>query len=325
MDYSYMTDTSQPFSLYDLHGLPTPDPSQAPPGAYDLIAAALNYRNNENPNSNNNNAPFDLGFGLGPNTPFAQHQQHHQHHQNPPPPHSPPESLKQSSEGNLHSQDSTGVAESLGRSSSEEKDGGVVDPNKRKAQNRAAQRAFRERKERHVKDLEQKVNDLEGESSTLHADNERLKQELARFATENEILRATSQNHPQSNPSTHPHPHPSNEPTTTGPMVYKPLDFKPSSASTSTPAKQATGTGTAATTAPHRITTCPLTGEKLLDTGATWDLIQEHELFKQGLVDIADVHAQLKKIAQCNGQGPAFPEGAVKKAIERCAEGRDGL
>lgn len=41
MDYSYMTDNSQPFSLYDLHDLPTPDPSQAPHGADDLIAAAL--------------------------------------------------------------------------------------------------------------------------------------------------------------------------------------------------------------------------------------------------------------------------------------------
>lgn len=177
-----------------------------------------------------------------------------------------------------------------------------------------SQRAFRERKERHVRDLEQKVNDLEGTSGTLHTDNERLKQELARFATENEILRATSQN-PQSNPS-HNHPNPSHEPTTTGPMVYKPLDFKPSSTSTSTPGEQGT-TGTPR----HRITTCPLTGEKLLDAGATWDFIQEHELFKQGLVDIADVHAQLKKIAQCNGQGPAFPEGEVRKAVERCAEG----
>ena len=184
-----------------------------------------------------------------------------------------------------------------------------------------SQRAFRERKERHVRDLEQKVNDLEGTSSILHTDNERLKQELARFTTENEILRATSQSHPQSNPS-HKRPLPSNELTTTGPMIYKPLDFKPSSASTSTPGEQGTTTGTG--TPRHRMATCPITGEKLLDAGATWDFIQEHELFKQGLVDIADVHAQLKKITQCNGQGPAFPEGEVRRAVERCA-GRDAL
>jgi len=111
----------------------------------DLTEIDQNYRNNENTNANNSDAPFDLGFALDPNTPFAQHQQqqhhyhyHHHRRQNPPPPHSPPESLKQSSEGNLQSQSSTGVAESLGRSSSEEKDGGVLDPNKRKAQNRAA-------------------------------------------------------------------------------------------------------------------------------------------------------------------------------------------
>jgi len=56
-----------------------------------------------------------------------------------------------------------------------------------------SQRAFRERKERHVRDLEQKLSDLEQASNSLHADNERLKQQLAKVATENEILRATSQ------------------------------------------------------------------------------------------------------------------------------------
>ena len=55
---------------------------------------------------------------------------------------------------------------------------------------RGSQRAFRERKERHVRELEEKVNNLEQASSNLVADNERLKRELARFTTENEILRA---------------------------------------------------------------------------------------------------------------------------------------
>ena len=38
---------------------------------------------------------------------------------------------------------------------------------KRKEQNRAAQRAFRERKEKHVKDLEDKVNQQAEENSNL--------------------------------------------------------------------------------------------------------------------------------------------------------------
>lgn len=42
---------------------------------------------------------------------------------------------------------------------------------KRKAQNRAAQRAFRERKERHLKDLETKVDELEKASESTNHEN----------------------------------------------------------------------------------------------------------------------------------------------------------
>jgi AP-1-like transcription factor len=48
-------------------------------------------------------------------------------------------------------------------------------PQKRKAQNRAAQRAFRERKERHLKDLETKVEDLEKASESANHENGRLR------------------------------------------------------------------------------------------------------------------------------------------------------
>ncbi|KAF8429743.1 transcription factor PAP1-domain-containing protein [Tirmania nivea] len=55
---------------------------------------------------------------------------------------------------------------------------------KRKAQNRAAQRAFRERKERHLKDLEQKVADLEMASETANKENSALRQQIERLQTE---------------------------------------------------------------------------------------------------------------------------------------------
>lgn len=71
---------------------------------------------------------------------------------------------------------------------------------------------------------------------------------------------------------------------------------------------------------------CPVTGENLLDSRATWELIQSHDLFKNGQVDIGDVSERLKGMAQCNGQGPAFKEGEVLKAIEESAAiGRDEL
>ncbi|KAG8688472.1 hypothetical protein FRC08_011419 [Ceratobasidium sp. 394] len=51
---------------------------------------------------------------------------------------------------------------------------------KRKEQNRAAQRAFRDRKEKHVKDLEDKIRELEQKFSTSETENTNLKDLLKR-------------------------------------------------------------------------------------------------------------------------------------------------
>ena len=58
------------------------------------------------------------------------------------------------------------------------------DQKKRKAQNRAAQRAFRERKEKHLKDLETKVDELEKESETKNHENGLLRAQVARLQIE---------------------------------------------------------------------------------------------------------------------------------------------
>ncbi|KAI5849737.1 transcription factor PAP1-domain-containing protein [Tricharina praecox] len=55
---------------------------------------------------------------------------------------------------------------------------------KRKAQNRAAQRAFRERKEKHLKDLEQKVEDLQKASESANHENSMLRAQVDRLQTE---------------------------------------------------------------------------------------------------------------------------------------------
>ncbi|QSZ35946.1 hypothetical protein DSL72_007068 [Monilinia vaccinii-corymbosi] len=55
---------------------------------------------------------------------------------------------------------------------------------KRKAQNRAAQRAFRERKEKHVKDLEAKVEDLEKASESANHENSILRAQIERMSME---------------------------------------------------------------------------------------------------------------------------------------------
>ena len=55
---------------------------------------------------------------------------------------------------------------------------------KRKAQNRAAQRAFRERKEQHLKDLETKVEELEKDSESANHENGLLRAQVDRLQVE---------------------------------------------------------------------------------------------------------------------------------------------
>ncbi|GKT96112.1 BZIP transcription factor [Colletotrichum tofieldiae] len=178
---------------------------------------------------------------------------------------------------------------------------------RRKAQNRAAQRAFRERKERHVKDLEAKLANLEAEAQQKSTENERLKREMQKISTENEILRATSSmngHHSSSSP----------EPRMTGPMHYNPKDFY---SDLLAPHNNKTPS--------HRVAISS-DGERLLAAGATWDFIISHPLFKRGLVDVGDVSERLKNQARCDGQGPVFSERCILEAIQgSVASGSDEL
>lgn len=63
---------------------------------------------------------------------------------------------------------------------------------KRKEQNRNAQRAFRERKEKVVRDLEEKVSELERTHQNTVSENQNLKEMISRLQEENAKLRSTS-------------------------------------------------------------------------------------------------------------------------------------
>ncbi|RDL37195.1 PAP1-domain-containing protein [Venustampulla echinocandica] len=66
---------------------------------------------------------------------------------------------------------------------------------KRKAQNRAAQRAFRERKEKHLKDLETKVEDLQKASESANHENSILRAQIDKMSVElNEYRKRISVN-----------------------------------------------------------------------------------------------------------------------------------
>ena len=169
----------------------------------------------------------------------------------------------------------------------------------------SSQRAFRERKERHVKDLETKLADLESAQQQASVENQRLKADLQKMSTENEILRATGGN---ANHSLSP------EPLSTGPMSYQPKDFYSSLLK-----------GHNNQSLSHRIAFSD-EGEKLFGAAATWDFIVNHDLYKAGLVNIGDVSQNLNHRAKCDGQGPVFAESTILDAIQQSvASGSDDL
>ncbi|KAI4831314.1 hypothetical protein E4T45_10223 [Aureobasidium sp. EXF-8846] len=72
---------------------------------------------------------------------------------------------------------------------SEEKEPLTPAQRRRKAQNRAAQQAFRDRKHQRVQELEAQLSALEVRTNSLASDNERLQHELLRVREETEALR----------------------------------------------------------------------------------------------------------------------------------------
>ncbi|KAL8700863.1 MAG: hypothetical protein Q9224_000769 [Gallowayella concinna] len=231
-----------------------------------------------------------------------------------PPPQSPPQSLRRTSmtqqvprENSLDMQADFEIYEpGQGRSSDDEKDNLTPAQSRRKAQNRAAsQRAFRERKERHVKDLEGKLNTATSQNNSLLAEVERLQRENKKYATQNEILRATTTPLNMNQPTFNGHPTSPRSPT--GPMHFSPMTPRHVVPS---PNRRIVHPST------HRIDVSPATGERLYGTGATWDFIQSHEAFRHGMVDIALVTQRLQNHTICDGSGPAFPESAIIRAIE---------
>lgn len=91
-----------------------------------------------------------------------------------------------------------------------------------------------------------------------------------------------------------------------GPMIYSPCTFNNTISEHRGPDE----------TVSHRIQISAQTGERLLATGAAWELIQSHELYRRGLVDIGEVSDRLKDKVLCDGSGPTFAESEIIKAIE---------
>lgn len=170
----------------------------------------------------------------------------------------------------------------------------------------SSQRAFRERKERHVRDLETKLSALESSTHSLQSDNERLKLALQRARTENEILRATSGQSPlPSRPVSVSYPSP-------GAHLIPDDDEEDEKYSV-----QSLNNGSVVNAAgkDHAASRQKSKGKEV-PAAQAWDFIQSHPLVKQGLVDVADVCERLKGAAKCDGHGPVFEESTIWQAVE---------
>ncbi|EGU77563.1 hypothetical protein HZS61_011076 [Fusarium oxysporum f. sp. conglutinans] len=183
----------------------------------------------------------------------------------------------------------------LERRGSEEDDNLAYARSRRKDQNRAAQRAFRERKEKYVKALEAKIAQLEVAQRQTSCENERLEKILHKMFLENASLRIA------------PHVSRSSLPTESARLMHfnsKDLFSEVVRSHTNK--------------SPFCQIRTSIDGESLLAADAAWDLIIGHKLFKKGLIDIGDVTDLLKHWRQ----GPVFSKRAIISAIEKSARRR---
>ncbi|KAG7404606.1 AP-1-like transcription factor YAP1 [Fusarium oxysporum f. sp. raphani] len=165
---------------------------------------------------------------------------------------------------------------------------------RRMAQNRAAQRAFRERKEKYVEALKAKIAQLEAFQRQTSCENKRLKKDLQKMSIENAMLRGT--------------PH----------ISRSSLSIEPAGLIRSNPEDLSSKVvGGHTNKSPSSQIGKAIDDESLLTADAAWDLIIDHRLFKKGLIDIGYVTDLLKHWARYDGQGPVFSKRAIIRAIEK--------
>ncbi|CDK29000.1 unnamed protein product [Kuraishia capsulata CBS 1993] len=189
---------------------------------------------------------------------------------------------------------------------------------RRKAQNRASQRAFRERKEIKLKELSAKLAKSETERQQLMRELEALKQANLILGTENQILQKTSSKETDvGGPGRSPSPSASSviDIATTDPVAQTqkfnfPRDkYQFIGELVADPNDEGQG----------KSETYVAEGQKLLTVGAVWDyinqLIRDNEEVD---VDVHRVMMLLKGNEKCHGHGAAYPLALVNEAVKAC-------
>ncbi|KAG5358254.1 hypothetical protein CJU89_4762 [Yarrowia sp. B02] len=181
---------------------------------------------------------------------------------------------------------------------------------KRKAQNRAAQRAFRERREQRLKELEDKVAEVEQERERLAAENERLQRENTVITTENKVLMETAVSKgPASSPD------PTLPPTGKAHFPYKQLqEMRAKTQDTLLGGHEPPGDKNL-----KIIYQSEASHETMLGAAAVWDTIAKHAEEEEFDIDL--VARLIQGHQRCEGFGPVFPlrvvEDAIKEAIRQ--------
>lgn len=223
----------------------------------------------------------------------------------------------------------------------DEKDG--TDPqSRRKAQNRAAQRAFRERKEQRVRGLEDELISYKEKYAALEKENEDLKRQIAKLSTENEILKATAHAPcPKNGEDNVEGRVESKASDTTGTQHDSPMEGSEISASNGpiwlnkamvmdepNPDPHFLDDEQDAMSVPSRsrVKIDKQTGERYLDASETWEMIVNYRAAHNVMLNLNDIYKRLKGKTKCDGQGAVIAEEVVKRAIQESVEsGRDGL
>ncbi|KAH8656958.1 hypothetical protein BGZ60DRAFT_384495 [Tricladium varicosporioides] len=157
----------------------------------------------------------------------------------------------------------------------------------------------RKRKDLHTEGFGNPSSILEKNPAYVVEENKRLKLELQKVATENEILRATSAPSYRGTSGTRLDLHP-------------PSDFY-----TEVPRDDRNEE-------PGHMIGLGEREERLLNAGSTWDYITDHPLYKKGLVNVGEVSERLKKVSKADGQSIVWEEREIIKAIvESVTDGTD--
>lgn len=170
---------------------------------------------------------------------------------------------------------------------------------KKKAQNRAAQRAFRERKE-------SKLNDLKSKLAQSELEKQELRRQLREF--QNKQNKTTN----EKNPPPPPPPSQNTIPETKFQFPKDENDFVDNLLGDSMPSHYKINRSKKMYTPPDS------DGDKVLVVWAVWDYILYRVEEEDMELDIIEVMLKLKGHETCHGYGPAYSLKLIDSIIEQC-------